>query len=123
MMAQNKLKQILSDNGFSYHPHPDEGYDTLVIENIEISEIHSQITYIDVKIDPCYDIQIESYNYIFYIFINFKDNMIDTSNLYIDLSIYISGALGKWLKKCIYSENEFIKELHRLNSIGLNIKG
>lgn len=80
MIPLDKLEQILLDNNFSCHIHPDGPHTTLIIDNIEISEIYQNITYIDVNSSMnCNG---------FTIFINFKDNIVDISNLHIDLSMY-----------------------------------
>lgn len=116
MLNENEqLEQILSDSGFSYHPHPNEEYNTLVIENIGISKIYQQITSIEVN-------TINQNNFI--VFIEFEMNyIINDSDFCIDLSMY-TYYNGKYLRhlECEFDKDKLIEELYRLNSIGLNIK-
>lgn len=116
-MSKNELKQMLSDNGFSYCEHDNET--TLIIENIEICKMEQRITYVDVKI---YD---NLNQRIYFIYINFENNRDkDTSNMYIDLSMYINDHNDdEFLTYELDDKDEFIGELQRLNSIGQNIKG
>ena len=116
-MLLSELGQILSDNGFSYHPHPNDKYYTLVIENIRILEMVQQITSIDVCTEGEH----------FYICINLKDDYLYSEdgelNLYINLSVYVCVEMeDDVFMSGEFDENEFIEELHRLNIIGLNIK-
>lgn len=116
MVSKRGLEQILSDNGFSYYKHPNKSYDTLIIDNIEIYKMYQDMIYVDVT-------QYEEED--FRIYINFKDNKyIDISNLCIDLSTYFHVHEGNiQCLKIALNKNNFINELHRLNSVGLNIKG
>ena len=123
-MVQSKFIQMLLDNGFSYHTHPDYK-SILVIENIDTHRISQQIKYIEVKIvDHCLD----KWSLIdcFYIFINLKDDCVNALDLCesLDLSMYSyhSNCFGKYLSY-ESDKNGFIEELHRLNFTGLNIKG
>ena len=81
-MAQSKFVQMLLDNGFSYHTHPNYK-SVLVIENIRILEMFQQITSVEVSM--------EGTN--FCIQINLKDDYLYSEdgelNLYIDLSMYV----------------------------------
>lgn len=116
-MVDSELKQILSDNGFNYHQ--DDHYNVLVIENIEIAEIYHHIKYVAV--------QLSSFNReLFLIYINFEDKYDQEyiSNLCINLSMYtLEHKDDIYYLRGIFDKDAFIKELHRLNSIGLNIKG
>lgn len=116
MLLYNLIK-ILSDNGFRCHEYSELGDDTLVIENIEISEMYQQITYVEVVQYSRND---------FSIFINLKnDYNPSNSDFSIDLSMYAyyRNNYGNYLTLDLDKKNIFIEELHRLNSIGLNIKG
>ena len=114
-MAENELEQILSNNGFSYRKYHQVDVITLIIENIEISEIYEQITFIDV----C-----QYGDNTFSIFINLKDDyIINKSDFNINLSAYNydQNSYGKYLRHN-FNRDAFIEELHRLNFIGRNIK-
>lgn len=105
------ISKILSDNGFMNHKNPKT--DSYIVENIAIVNFESIIEYIDVHV----------HSYITYI--NFVEDNIP-KELNFGLSLDMNGyeiTDKKYLYKRFNHKNDFLDELHRLNSIGLNIKG
>lgn len=107
----SNIYQVLSDNNFKFHKHPSY-FGTFIIKDLEI-----------VNYEPLIEcITVHSIRYCIYI--DFKDIIPEESNfgLSFDVCGYENISPG-YLRKRFYSENDFIEELHRLNSIRLNIKG
>lgn len=115
MSKKNNIIKILQDNGFNSHKHPEEYNITYVIENISLVELDPYISSVNVG-------EKNGFN----VYINFKNGIINALNSCIDLDIYDRGFDWNGNEMLCYkfeNENDFVKELHRLNSIGLNIKG
>lgn len=115
-MVKSGIPKIMADNGFRSHPHPNKDCGTYIVENIGFVEMNQQITYIDVG-----RMGVE-----FTIFINFKGGVVNTSNLNIDLDMYVRlwDGEGNEMLKCEFNnKNDLIEELHKLNCVGMNIKG
>lgn len=113
MLQGCSLVKILSDNCFSYEEYH-ENYSSYVVKNINIINFEPKIDYIIVDGDK----------YNFDICIEFKDYVSDVPNF--GLNFDMSGY--KIVDQCtisheIMNKNDFIEELHRLNSVGKNIKG
>lgn len=108
------LIEVLEKNGFSYHKHH-----TIYVDNLQIIHYEPLVDYIDVEnfSERCGNLE-------WYIYINFKNNVPKEQNcgLNFDVSEYIIN-LHNYIYKKFDDENGFIDELHRLNSIGLTIKG
>lgn len=127
-MSKSELEEMLTTNGFTFHP-PLNDDDTLsshvehlIIENIGISKVYQQIAHVEVVYRPNPD------DFIIHIF--FKDGRVNRSDSPIDMSMYdfrdvipIYDMFDEFLSLGIVDKNDFIKELYRLNSTGLNIKG
>ena len=110
-MSDDEFTKMLEDNGFSYHEH--EIYrDCYVIENLDIVNYEPNIKNITVS------------EYRSYVCINFKKDSryMPSFGLNLDMEGYES-CLAYDLCKKFNNNNDLIEELHRLNSIGLNIKG
>ena len=103
--------KILTNNGFKYH-NCSKYSNSLVVEDLEIVNHESIIDYITVSKNSLG------------IFINFKDSVPQTPNFGLDFDI--SGYkyfFHGYVDIHFLDENDFIEELQRLNSTGLNIKG
>lgn len=114
-MSYCDLAKILTENGFNCKEDLDG---THIVENLQIIHCEPLVEYIDVEY--------EHYNQMkkFKIFINFKNAVVREPNwgLNIDVKDYIICDY-KFIMKIFDSENDFIDELQRLDSIGLDIKG
>lgn len=112
-MVEANIEQILSKNCFKYYRCPKENYYSFVIEDLEIVNSELLIEYVTVHIRYCC------------VYINFKDLTPEEPNfgLNFDVSGYSNNFCNKFINRSFDSENDFIEELQRLNSIGLNIKG
>ena len=121
-MSQIDLKKILEDNGFEYYEDDFYG-STYNIQNIELTrrngvrKIHVFHNYYNLHgkvIDEYFEIYIYFYHDINTL-LNFGISCLDMDGY----KVYHDYIIGK--KFC--NANDVIDELHRLNSIGQNIKG
>lgn len=117
MVSKYDFEKILPDNGFSYHIDPDWNGLRLIIDTINVSEIHENIKYVFIN------------NYVneepdLTIYIELKNYKLGTLNSSIDLSMYTPD--DTFIARLFTNKedlNDLIEELHRLNIIGQNIKG
>ena len=117
-MSDYYMNKILEDNGFSYHNHKFYQF-IYVIDNLNILNYEPIIDYVGVD---KYAVDGK-----FYVYINFKEHISHYLpsfglNLNLDMKGYKNGYVFHRVKS-FSSNEEVIEELHRLNSIGLNIKG
>ena len=115
-MAKNYLINLLKGNGFSYHENNVDYGNLYVIEDINIIYREPKLSFVDVCMGEC--------NTKFIVYINFKDTLCNERNFGLDFDL--SGykiCEQTFIGKMFYNKNDFIQELQRLDSIGLNIKG
>ena len=113
------LCKILEENGFDYYEFPND--DTYILNNLQFVYNEPLIDYIEIANE---DVRYKHLNW--HIYINFKSNVPQEQNfgLNLDMPGYIIHLVDNTcIYKIFYKENDFIEELYRLNSVGLNIKG
>lgn len=115
-LSEYDLPKLLLDNGFTYSPVRCAGEMQYNITNISILKLEHIIDSISV-----------GYNKRYFILILLMSKVYDKPNHGIDPSIDMSGYEAARYSDCdLYrefnSEDDFMKELYRLDSIGLNTK-
>ena len=115
-MTKNYLTNVLEDNGFSYYEIKKYYGNLYVIKDINIIYQEPKLSYVDVCMGGC--------NAKFTVYINFKNTLCNERNFGFDLDLSGYRICGNtYIGKVFYNKNDFIQELQRLDSIGLNIKG
>ena len=112
-MTDNYLANVLEDNCFSYEK---TGINLYVIKDINIIYQEPKLSFVDVCMGEC--------NTKFIVYINFKNIVYNERNFGLDLDLSGYVICGHtYIGKMFDNKNDFIKELQRLDSTGLNIKG
>ena len=112
-MTDNYLTNVLEDNCFSYEKAMTGMY---VIKDINIIYQEPKLSFVDVCMGEC--------NTKFIVYINFKNTLCNERNFGLDFDLSGYEIRGDThIGKIFYNKNDFIQELQRLDSVGLNIKG
>ena len=114
-MSEGEFIKMLEDNGFSYYKHAIHHY-CYVIKNLNIVNYEPKIE----------NITVDRYKCRVYIYFKAYQHYIPPFELNLNLNLGMEGYVD-WSGYSVYkkfsNKNDLIEGLHRLNSIGLNIKG